>query len=136
MDKIARIGISIDHELLKAFDQMIEEEGYGSRSEAVRDMIRKRLMEDKLPEGEGFVGTIVYVYDHHKREVTTKLISLQHDSHLDIRATMHVHMSHDHCLEVVVVSGSAEEIRGLGDNIKALKGVLYAQTVLASPLQP
>ncbi|MDG6220054.1 MAG: nickel-responsive transcriptional regulator NikR [Candidatus Thermoplasmatota archaeon] len=133
MEKVSRIGISIEPELLKAFDTRIEKEGYENRSEAVRDLLRKYLMEaDKGKAGGEVVGTITFLYDHHRSDITNKLISLQHDSTLDIRATTHVHITHDLCLEVVVVTGNDGDVQSLGDKIKSLKGVLYGETVTAS----
>ncbi|MCK4717212.1 MAG: ribbon-helix-helix protein, CopG family, partial [Thermoplasmata archaeon] len=83
MDKVTRIGVSLEPKLLEAFDRLIEKEGYGNRSEAIRDVLRKHLMDVGKEDVKGeMVGTITFIYDHHRYDVTNRLIELQHASPL------------------------------------------------------
>ncbi len=126
MSDLIRFGVSIPASLLKKFDQYLKRKHYSNRSEAIRDLIRERLVEEEWRETQKeVVGTITYVYDHHKRELTDRLIDLQHAYYLNIISAQHIHLDHDHCLEVVIVKGGAGQIRELSDRIKALKGILH-----------
>jgi CopG family nickel-responsive transcriptional regulator len=128
---VERVGVSFEPELLESFDEMIKEKGYGSRSEAIRDLIRKALIESKIDEGDiEVLGTLTYVYDHHEGEVNNRLLDLQHDHHHEILFTTHVHMDHDMCLEVLIVKGKAVKVRSLTDSIKAIKGVKHGELVI------
>jgi CopG family nickel-responsive transcriptional regulator len=128
---VERVGVSFEPELLESFDEMIKKKGYGSRSEAIRDLIRKALIESKIDEGDSEVlGTLTYVYDHHEGEVNNRLLDLQHDHHHEILFTTHVHMDHDMCLEVLIVKGKAVKVRSLTDSIKAIKGVKHGELVI------
>ncbi len=133
MEKLARFGISIPEELLKAFDEYIERKHYANRSEAIRDLIRQKLVEEEWKESkEEVVGVITYLYDHHKRELTDKLIEIQHNHYDKIITTQHIHVDHDRCLEAVLVKGKANEIKELADKIQAQKGVLHLNLALTT----
>src|SRR5689334_16877915 len=125
MKKLVRFGVSLDHHLLNDFDRHIERRKYTNRSEALRDLIRDNLVDREWDENKETVGTITFVYDHHVRDLTGKLTQIQHDFQGHILAGMHVHLDHDHCLEVLVVKGKASEIRQVADALVSVKGVKY-----------
>lgn len=126
-DVLMRFGVSIPNELRTQFDRMIQEQGYDNRSEAVRDLIRKSLLQTNLiAESQSVAGTIVMVYDHHASELPISLMDLQHDYHNDIISTMHIHLNQEQCLEILVVQGNVRRLRELSDRIRVLKGGLYA----------
>src|ERR1700749_4515343 len=104
MSALARIGVAIDSSLLQKFDRLIGERCYTNRSEAFRDLIRDTLVHKawESPEAD-VVGTVTLVYDHHVRMLNEKLTDMQHSHFHNILSTMHVHLDHDNCLEVVVV---------------------------------
>jgi len=110
--------------LLRDFDALIRNQGYSSRSEAVRDLIRRRLTEVRLgqPQTEAIAGVFV-VYDHHQAHLAQKLIKLQHSHLLKTISSMHVHLGHHDCLEIILLRGKVGEITKLSDRIVSLKGV-------------
>lgn len=124
MGELSRIGVAIDSDLLERFDQHIAKRGYTNRSEAFRDMIREDLVEhaSESPEAR-VIGSVTLVYDHHVRMLSDKLTDLQHDAHHIILSTLHVHLDHDNCLEVIVVKGKSEEVRRVADALISTKGV-------------
>ncbi|MCP1305799.1 nickel-responsive transcriptional regulator NikR [Paenibacillus tyrfis] len=127
-DVLTRFGVSMPEELIKQFDQYIAEQGYTNRSEAIRDLVRKVLLEPGGLKADQLVaGTIVMVYDHHAADLPLQLIELQHNYHHDIISTMHVHLNHDQCLEIIVVRGLLSRLRELQHKIQVQKGVLYAE---------
>ncbi|HAA83277.1 MAG: Putative nickel-responsive regulator [Thermodesulfobacterium sp. 37_54] len=133
MEELARFGISIPKELLKAFDDYIERKHYANRSEAIRDLIRQKLVEEEWKESkEEVVGVITYLYDHHKRELTDKLVDIQHEYYEKIITTQHLHVDHHRCLEIILVRGKANEIKDLADKIQAQKGVLHLNLALTT----
>jgi CopG family nickel-responsive transcriptional regulator len=127
MGRVERFGVSMEGELLEAFDRMVAEKGYPSRSEAVRDLVRGLMVRERweLPEGL-VVGTITLVYDHRARMLDYKLTHIQHDYHDLIRFSTHVHLDERHCVQVVIVGGPVERVRELADRLTALKGVKHA----------
>jgi CopG family nickel-responsive transcriptional regulator len=130
-EKIIRFGVSIEPYLLKKFDKMIKKEGYSTRSEAIRDLIRKNLIGDKNKNPkERAIGTLTMVYDHHSGNLPNKLLEIQHGHHKEILSTTHIHVDHFNCLEVLVLKGKTESIQKLSDNIKALKGIKHGELVI------
>jgi CopG family nickel-responsive transcriptional regulator len=128
MDKVTRIGVSLEPDLLKKFDGLIKKKGYGTRSKAVRDLIRKELVgEIAVAENKQVYGTITMVYDHHVGGVTEKLLTYQHDYRDNIMTTSHVHLDHDNCLEVVVVKGKAKSVKEMADKIASIRGVRHGE---------
>ncbi|NTU53155.1 MAG: nickel-responsive transcriptional regulator NikR [Chlorobiaceae bacterium] len=125
MSDLYRFGISLDKDLIEAFDRHIKTQGYQSRSEALRDLIREELLRKTREEGGTVAGAIVMTYDHHKRELVNRLLDIQHDFHDLIISTQHVHLDHGNCLEVIAVKGSAPKIEKLATNLKVLVGVKH-----------
>ncbi|MGC9110130.1 MAG: nickel-responsive transcriptional regulator NikR [Caldimicrobium sp.] len=133
MEELARFGVSIPKQLLEAFDAYLEKKHYANRSEAIRDLIRQKLVEEEWKESqEEVAGVITYLYDHHKRELVEKLLDLQHNYYERIITTQHLHVDHERCLEIVLVKGKANEIKELADRIQALKGVLHVNLALTT----
>jgi CopG family nickel-responsive transcriptional regulator len=131
VEKVIRFGVSIEPDLLKKFNKMIKKEGYTNRSEAIRDIIRKNLINDKKRDPETkVIGTLTMIYDHHTGNLTNKLLDLQHNHHNEILSTTHIHIDHHNCLEVLVLKGKAGQIQKLADNIKALKGIKHGELVI------
>ncbi|HNV02031.1 MAG TPA: nickel-responsive transcriptional regulator NikR [Vicinamibacterales bacterium] len=133
MSTLARIGVAIDGGLLRQFDALAARKKYGSRSEAFRDLIRDALVQEQWAAGAGpVVGTITLVYDHRVRLLGERLTGVQHDAHRDILSTLHVHLDHDHCLEVIVVRGRAARVREVADQLISMKGVKHGRLTIAS----
>jgi len=133
MEKISRFGVSIEPELLKKFDILIEKEGYENRSEAIRDLIRKSLITTKHQNPESTaIGTLTMIYDHHSSNITDKLLKIQHDHTTEILTTTHIHIDHDNCLEVLILKGKTKNIQRLSDNIKSLKGIKHGELVMTT----
>jgi len=130
-EKITRFGVSIKPDLLNKFDKEIKKKGYINRSEAIRDLIRKKIVdkESLQPDVQG-LGTLTIIYDHHIGSLTNKLLDLQHDHHQEILTTTHVHIDHYNCLEVLVLKGKIGQIQKLSDNIRALKGIKHGELVI------
>ena len=133
MEQMQRIGVSLESKLLSQFDKLIAAQGYSNRSEALRDLIRNRLTTEQLadPKTEA-VAAVFVVYDHHRRQLAQKLIQLQHNQLLKSISSMHVHLDHHNCLEVILLRGKVSEITKLGDNIVSLKGVKLGRVNLVA----
>ena len=127
MKELVRFGVSLDSDLLDNFDDLITRKGYTNRSEAIRDLIRDNLVGQEWNANEETVGTVTIVYDHHVRALTDKLTSIQHDYQHLIVSGMHVHLDHDHCLEVLVVRGKGSEIKQVADTLIGTKGVKHGK---------
>jgi CopG family transcriptional regulator, nickel-responsive regulator len=133
MPDLTRISISLESALLEAFDQRNAVKGYATRSEAIRDLIRDRLIREEAEKAHGEqVAIVMLVYDHHARELAARLIDKQHHHHELVVSSLHVHLGERHCLEVSVLRGPAAEVRHLGDELLAVKGVLHGEVTLTS----
>jgi CopG family nickel-responsive transcriptional regulator len=133
MGELSRIGVAIDSDLLEKFDGLIARRGYTNRSEAFRDLIRDELVEKAWESPESrVVGTVTIVYDHHVRLLNEKLTDLQHEFYHHILSTLHVHLDHDNCLEVLVVRGRAAEVRKIADSLISTKGVKHGRLTITT----
>jgi CopG family nickel-responsive transcriptional regulator len=132
MAELARTGLSIDKELLARFDRNIAKKGYKNRSEAVRDLIRDHLVSEEADENKVIVGTLTIVYDHHRPNLTEKLVDAQHHAGTTVLAATHVHLDHHNCLEVVIMKGRSSGIRELADRIISFRGVKHGRLVITS----
>ena len=125
MGELVRFGVSIGAGLLDRFDKIIKKKGYANRSEAIRDLIREYIVSERWSGGKETVGVITLVYDHHKRELTDKLNQKQHDFGEGVISSLHVHLDHRHCLEVIIAKGEAGEIRKFSEELLGVRGVLH-----------
>ncbi len=130
---VERIGVSLEGPLLTEFDRLVKEKGYASRSEALRDLIRLGLAQQRRDLGGKVVGTITIVYRHDVGMVTHRILHRQHDFLGSIRATAHTHLSEEACLEVLIVEGESGQVEELADRLRTVKGVLFAETVMTRP---
>ncbi len=124
-DELKRFGVSMESWLLEKFDNYIRDHAYTNRSEAIRDMVRKSMVEEEWAHDAETVGAITIVYNHHVPELSSRLTQLQHDFPGQVIASMHVHLDHDNCMEVIVSQGKARQIKELADRLIALRGVLH-----------
>ena len=128
---LQRFGVSIENELLTSFDALIKKKYYTNRSEAIRDLIRKEIIETEIKDEEcDVIGTLTILYDHHEGNVTDRLLHLQHDHHEEISFTTHIHVDDRMCLEIVVIRGTSKNVNKLAENVKALKGVKHGQLAI------
>ena len=110
------------------FDKLIGEQGYQSRSEAIRDLVRRQLSEERLEDPQAkAVAAVFLLYDHHSTKLTKSLIDLQHthttSSTLQVISSLHVHLDEHDCLEVIVLKGRVSEINHVAERILSMKGV-------------
>ncbi len=133
MAELERIGISLDKDLLSEFDALIARQGYQSRSEAVRDLVRQQLSQERLgdPKSEA-VAAVFLVYDHHAANLSEKLIAIQHSHLLHAISSLHVHLDEHDCLEIIVLRGRVGEINKVGENILSMKGVKLGRVNLVA----
>jgi CopG family transcriptional regulator, nickel-responsive regulator len=130
---VARITISLPSELLRQLDDVFERKRCKNRSLAMADMIRNHLVEDRWKFGdEEIAGTITLVYDHHKQNVQAVLTDIQHEHHEAIVSTLHVHLDHHNCMEVLVVRGMASVIQKIADALIGSKGIKHGKLTVTT----
>ena len=125
MGKLARFGVSLDEDLLEQFDKLLHDKNYATRSEGIRDLIRASILENNWKKSGFGGGTLTLVYDHHKHDLSRKLVNIQHEHHEIIVTTMHVHLDHHTCLEVLVLKGECPDILSLVHKLISCRGVEY-----------
>jgi CopG family nickel-responsive transcriptional regulator len=135
-DHVTRIGVSLAPELLEAFDRFCDRAGYASRSEALRDLARGALVQDKASKDEPLIGSLTVLYDHEAVERDGTFMTIQHEARdrgdVEVVSALHVHIDHDHCLEVIVMRGRASALRSLADSLRAVKGVKHGEIVMTA----
>lgn len=133
MGNTVRFGISLDEKLLENFDTLIEQKSYMNRSEAIRDLIRASLVEERLgSENQEAVGTVTLVYNHHVRDLSDKLTEHQHSHHEQIVSSVHVHLDAHNCLEVLIIRGEVRDIKKIANELIGVKGVKHGKLVLTT----
>jgi len=130
---VERFTVSVPAALLRRFDGMVNQKGCENRSQAIADQMRDALVEHQQEYGSGEIaGTITLLYDHHKQHVQATLTDIQHDHHEVIVSTLHVHLDHHNCLEVLVVRGQAKTVKKIADELIAAKGVKHGKLTVTS----
>lgn len=134
MADLERVSLAIDPALLARFDRLLAERGLGNRSEAIRDLVRARVVEDEAAAADGdAVASLTLVYDHEQRELSDRLVEAGHHlADAQVLASLHVHLDARLCLEVLALRGATAALRAFADGLLGLKGVLHGQLVLSS----
>lgn len=126
----------MEENLLRQFDELIEKKSYSNRSEAVRDLVRNALVSESIQKIKGNIfGVLVFIYDHHKRELEKELTNIQHNHYHNIIATTHVHIDHDNCLEVILLKGISSKVKTISEKIISLKGVKHGKLTLTTTIK-
>jgi CopG family nickel-responsive transcriptional regulator len=129
----SRFSASLPPELMRLLDKMVREKGYDNRSQAIADMIRDKLVEHRQQSGDGEIaGSITLVYDHHQRLLQEHLTDIQHDHGENILATMHCHLDHHNCLELIAVRGAQSSVKKIADALIGARGVKHGKLVITS----
>ena len=135
MTNTTRFGVSIDDALLEDFDRLCAANGYANRSEALRDLMRDALMRRAMELGDAeAAGTLTLIYDHHTSGLTQKLTEIQHHAPVHVVATLHVHLDHDTCLEVLVLRGQGRMVHEFAQKLLAIKGVAHGKLTMTGLL--
>ncbi len=133
MGKVVRFGVSVEGDLLKKFDRLIDNTGYSSRSEAIRDLIRERLVRKEWKDKEKeTVGILGLVYNHEKKELTENLTRIQHEYLHATISSIHIHLDHHNCLEVIILKGKSGFIRKIADELLSTKSVKHGELIMTS----
>ncbi len=136
MSDLSRFGVSVEEKLLVSFDRLIGIQGYETRSEALRDLMREALIKAKLenlPETGEAIGSLTLVYDHHAVNLQHEMADIQHDFHHTILSVMHLHVNHDDCLEILAIRGAVAKIVELSNKLLSLKGIKNGKLFLTLP---
>ena len=123
-EKLVRFGVAMEASLLEEFDRVVERRG-GTRSEAFRDLARAAILRARVEGPVEVMAVLTLVYDHHVRDLTEKLTELQHELGEDVRSTLHIHLDHHRCLEVIVMRGRADQLTRVAERLHALRGVKH-----------
>ena len=139
--ELVRFGIAMEPRLIEQLDHIASERGC-TRSEVIRDLSRAEVVKGLIQKKVAAVAAITIVYNHHVRELSERLTAIQHDFGDSVRSTMHVHLDHDHCLEVIVMRGRSDELKAAADQILGTRGVTHggveiiAESVLGDTASP
>jgi CopG family transcriptional regulator, nickel-responsive regulator len=136
MSKITRFSVSLEDDLLEEFDRYCTGQRFATRSDAIRQLLRewltRRAWEGKSRDA---VGTLTLVYDHHRPQLRDRLVKVQHEHHDLVISTLHAHLTHELCLEVIVLRGPSNELQQVASELKGLKGIFKGELVMAAAEQ-
>jgi CopG family nickel-responsive transcriptional regulator len=132
-NSVIRFSVSLPEKLLVELDKKVSEQGYASRSEYTRDLIRERIVKDSWKEDNSeVIGVLTMIYTHHQNDLVDRILTIQHDAKIKIMCNTHVHIDHDNCLETIMIQGSVSEIKDFSQKIGGLKGVKFSKLVEAA----
>lgn len=129
---LKRFGVSLDEKSMQRLDNLVIKERFPNRSQAIKFLVNNQEVKRNWNDNQIVTGSIVLVYDHHKREIQKQLTQIQHDYHCLILASQHVHLDHHNCLETIAVKGEATKLTKLSDKLKAVKGIKHGGILMSS----
>ena len=127
---IVRFGVSLEEELLEALDKYTEDNLFKNRSQAIRYLVNKSLVTEKWDNDAIVAGSITLVFDHHRRELVNKLTNVQHQYYDNILSSLHFHLEHDLCMEIIAVKGKASTLVDLANSLISIKGIEHGKLTM------
>ena len=127
---VTRFGVSLESELLEALDDYVKVNNFPNRSQAIRQLIERNLVERKWQCNNQVAGAITLVYDHHKRDLGSKIADTCHEYFKEILAVQHFCLSHEICMEIIAVRGQSYQLTKLSDKLISLKGIRHGKLVM------
>jgi len=127
-----RFGVSVEDDLLDELDGLVKKHKLPNRSQAIRFLVRKSLVEEQWRGNEEVSGCVVLIYDHHKRDLVNQSMKIQHEYQHVVLSVQHVHLDHHNCAETIILKGKAKELRALADSLIALKGMKHGELVMSA----
>ncbi|MDO9507755.1 MAG: nickel-responsive transcriptional regulator NikR [Thermovirgaceae bacterium] len=133
MEKLARFSVSLPATLLDKFDVWIEMRGHKTRSDALRQLIRRFISESCWEDGEQTIfGTVTLTYDHHSHDSAQEITALQHNFGDLIICSTHIHADRHHCFESVVFKGKASRVKEFIKEVSGLKDVYGSDPIITA----
>jgi len=132
VSNLVRLSMSIEKDLFEALERLVGKSGYTNRSEFLRDLIRRRLVEEQWRAGKEGLATVTIVYDHHVRGLTERLIALQHRYVGKMLGTLHLHVGEHRCMEAIILRGDQAEVRAFAEAVGSLRGVRHTTVALTT----
>jgi len=128
---VTRFSISLEKELLDELDDFVKDNNFTNRSQALRHLIEKNIVEKKWHCNNIVAGAIVMIYDHHKKEIAVKSNEIQHDYFESILSAQHFHLNHNVCFEIIAVKGKANTLTELSDKLISIKGIKHGKLIMS-----
>jgi CopG family transcriptional regulator, nickel-responsive regulator len=128
---LARFGVSLEKDILKELDEYVVKNSFSNRSQAIRFLIEKNLVEKKWQCNNIVTGALILVYDHHKRDISNTMADIQHDYFELILSAQHFHLSHNNCFEIIALKGPSAKLTELSDKILGIKGIIHGKLVMS-----
>jgi CopG family nickel-responsive transcriptional regulator len=122
-EDLVRFGVAMEANLVEQLDTLAKARGC-NRSELLRDLTRAEVSRTKLGDKIPAFAAVTLVYNHHVRELSERLTALQHDLGEQVRSTMHVHLDHEHCLEMIVMRGRSDQLKEVTSRMIGTRGVI------------
>jgi len=136
-ENVDRISLSLPGGLLGRFDELVEERGFESRSQAIAEMMARELDRYTAKKTQQVMtGTITLVYEHSRGELKRKLADIQYEYLNEVISSLHVLLENQHTMEVVLVQGKAKRLRQIANELITCKGVKSGTMTLTASLMP
>lgn len=128
---VVRFSVSLEEELLKELDDYVKDNNFANRSQGLRYLIEKNIVEKKWQCNNIVAGAVIMIYDHHKKEIIATVNDIQHDYFDVILSSQHYHLDHDMCMEIIAVKGKAKTLTELADKLISTKGIRYGKLLMS-----
>lgn len=136
-ENVDRVSLSLPGGLLGKFDELLEERGFESRSQAIAEMMARELDRYSAKKTQQIMtGTIMLVYEHSRGDLKRKLADIQYEYLNEVISSLHVLLENQHTMEVVLVQGKAKRLRQIANELITCKGVKSGTMTLTASLMP
>jgi len=127
---VVRFGVSFEQDILDALDEYVTENRFTNRSQALRQLVSKHIVEKKWLCNNRVAGAITLVYDHHRREIATHIAGIEREYPEEVLSVQRFTLNEDHSLEVIAVKGISARLTELSDRLISEKGVLHGRLIM------
>jgi len=128
---VTRFGVSLDQELLEALDEYVADNLFANRSQAIRHLIEKNLVEKKWKCDNVVAGAVVLVFNHEKTDILTKSSDIQFKYKEHILSTQGFYLNDQNYLQIIAVKGPSKKLTEISDKLISIRGIQHGKLVMS-----
>ena len=128
---VVRFGVSFEKDVLDDLDEYVQENKFSNRSQALRHLVNRHIVEKKWLCNNRVAGAVTLVYDHHKREIANHLALIQRDYSEEILSVQRYTLNEHHSMEVIALNGISARLTELSEKLISEKGVQHGKLTMS-----
>ena len=107
------------------------ENRYANRSQGLRQLVNRHIVEKKWQCNNRVAGALTLVYDHHRRDLVNHLAETQFEFREEILSVQRFVLNEEFTMEIIALNGISRSLTELADRLIAEKGIQHGKLLMS-----